>query len=120
MQDMIKQKFIWVTFQREGIHEYPDAPSGVAFLRYPHRHIFHFKVELEVFHDDREVEFILFKREMENLYIQGTLPLLHQSVEMLSEELALTIQTLYPHRDLIITISEDKENGCTCYYPKEV
>ena len=117
---MINQKFIWVTFQREGIHQYPDAPSGVTFLRYPHRHIFHFKVELEVFHDDREVEFILFKREIEGLYMQGTLPLLHKSCEMLSEELALTIQTKYPHRDLIITVSEDKENGCTCYYPKEL
>ena len=52
--------------------------------------------------------------------MQGTLPLLHKSCEMLSEELALTIQTKYPHRDLIITVSEDKENGCTCYYPKEL
>jgi hypothetical protein len=117
---MIKQKFIWVTFQKEGIHEYPDAPSGVAFLRYPHRHIFHFKVELEVFHDDREVEFILFKRELENLYVKEALTLLHKSCEMMSEELALTIQTKYPHRDLIVTISEDGENGSTSYYPKVI
>lgn len=117
---MITQKFIWVTFQREGIHQYPDAPSGVTFLRYPHRHIFHFKVELEVFHDDREVEFILFKREIEGLYTQGTLQLENKSCEMMSEELAAYIRNKYPHRDLVITVSEDKENGSTSYYPKEV
>ena len=54
-------KMIWVTFRKEGIHKYPDAPDGVEFLKYPHRHIFHFRVELEVFHDDRDVEFILLK-----------------------------------------------------------
>ena len=116
---MKRQKFIWVTFQKEGIHQYPDAPEGVEFLKFPHRHIFHFKVELEVFHDDRDVEFILFKRQLEKLYVSEALTLLHKSCEMLSDELALTIQTLYPGRDLIITISEDNENGSTCYYPKE-
>ncbi len=37
-------RMIWVTFQREGIHQYPDAPEEVAFLRHPHRHVFHLKV----------------------------------------------------------------------------
>lgn len=122
---MKKQKFIWVTFQREGIHQYPAAATNpnlqdVSFLAFPHRHIFHFKVELEVFHDDRDVEFILFKRDLESLYIKDTLTLLHKSCEMISDELALTIQTKYPGRDLIITVSEDNENGSTCYYPKEI
>ena len=65
---MSDQKFIFVTFQKEGIHKYPDAPAGVEFLKYPHRHMFHFRVEIEVFHDDRDIEFILFKRELEGLY----------------------------------------------------
>ena len=56
------QKLIWVTFQKEGIHKYPDAPEGVEFLKYPHRHMFKFRVAIQVFHDDRELEFILFKR----------------------------------------------------------
>ena len=120
---MKKQKFIWVTFQKEGIHQYPAAATNpnledVSFLAFPHRHIFHFKVELEVFHDDRDIEFIQFKRKLESLYVKETLTLLHKSCEMISEELALTIQTLYPGRDIIITISEDGENGSTCYYPK--
>ena len=117
---MVKQKFIWVTFQKEGIHKYPDAPEGVEFLKYPHRHIFHFKVELEVFHDDRDVEFILFKRELEKLFADGTLQLDYKSCEMIADDLALYINNKYPNRDLIITVSEDGENGATCYYPNKI
>jgi len=115
-----KQKFIWVTFQKEGIHKYPDAPKGVEFLRYPHRHIFHFRVELEVFHDDREVEFILFKRELENLYSNDILQLDYKSCEMMADDLANYIQLNYPNRDLVISVSEDNENGAISYYPSKL
>lgn len=116
---MKKQKFIWVTFQKEGIHQYPDAPEGVEFLKYPHRHIFHFKVELEVYHDDRDVEFILFKRELEDTFAKGILKLNNKSCEMIADDLADYITPRYPNRDLVITVSEDGENGSTCYYPKD-
>jgi hypothetical protein len=116
---MIKQKFIWVTFQKEGIHKYPDAPEGVEFLKYPHRHIFHFRVELEVFHEDRDVEFILFKRELEKLFVDGTMQLDYKSCEMIADDLAFYITNKYSGRDLVITVSEDGENGATCYYPKD-
>ena len=75
-------KTIWVTFQKEGIHKYPaalDDPKlatgdeyDVSFLGYPHRHIFHFKVWIEIFHDDRDIEFIQFKRWLEKLYAEKT------------------------------------------------
>ena len=113
---MTPRKFIWVTFQKEGIHCYPDAPKGVEFLKHPHRHMFHFKVELEVFHDDRDVEFILFKRELENLYQEGTLKLNHRSCEMMADDIADYILVNYPNRKLVITVSEDGENGATSYY----
>lgn len=109
-------KSVWVTFQKEGIHCYPDAPHGVEFLKHPHRHIFHFRVEIEVFHDDRDIEFILFKRELENLYDDQTLELNYKSCEMIADELADYILDLYPDRELIITVSEDNENGATCRY----
>ena len=74
---------IWVTFQKEGIHKYPAALEDpalatgdkydVSFLGYPHRHMFHFRVEIEVFHDDRDIEFIQFKRWLEELYGDGIL-----------------------------------------------
>ena len=69
---------IWVTFQKEGIHCYPAAATApvlatgdeydVSFLGTPHRHIFHFRVWIDVVHNDRDIEFIQFKRWLENLY----------------------------------------------------
>ena len=117
---------IWVTFQCEGIHKYPAAltdPSlkDVEFLGYPHRHIFHFKVEMEVFHDDRDVEFILLKREMQEFYTNGTLQLDFQSCEMMAKDLLLTLQVKgYDKRDITITVSEDGENGATLTFKKDV
>lgn len=116
---------IFVTFQKEGIHKYPDAPAGVEFLKNEHRHMFHFKVIIEVFHNDRDIEFILFKRELEGLYDKnegvglysketetGTyLKLNHQSCEMMAEALYLYINKTYPNRDVTIEVSEDGENG---------
>ena len=116
-------KLIWVTFRKEGIHKYPaalDDPKlatgdeyDVSFLGYPHRHIFHFKVGIEVFHDDRDIEFILFKRELEKLYNDdGPMSLNYQSCEMIARDLAKYIQTKYPNRALSISVAEDNENGC--------
>ena len=112
--------FIWVTFQKEAIHKYPAALTDpnladVYFLGYDHRHILHFKVEIEVFHQDRDIEFIQFKRWLESLY-DGTLQLDFMSMEMIADELAVAIYHKYPDRKLKITVSEDGENGCTKEY----
>jgi hypothetical protein len=114
---------IWVTFKKEGIHKYPaalDDPNlatgdeyDVSFLGYPHRHIFHFRVAIQVFHDDRDIEFIQFKRWLEKLYAEGTLELDYKSCEMIAQDLAETIHSRYPGRDIEITVSEDDENGAT-------
>lgn len=114
------KRMIWVTFQREGIHKYPQAATDpnledVSFLGYPHRHIFHFTVAIQVFHNDRDIEFIQFKRWLENLY-QGTLELNFKSCEMISDDLYEQIASRYPERDIEITVSEDNENGSTIYY----
>ena len=114
------QKLIWVTFQKEGIHCYPAAPEGVEFLKHPHRHMFHFRVGIQVFHDDRELEFILFKRELEALYADETLQLDYKSCEMIADELAHQIQVKHPGREIRIEVSEDGENGCDNIYKKAV
>ena len=119
------KRMIWVTFQREGIHCYPQAATDpnladVSFLANPHRHIFHFNVAIEVFHNDRDIEFIQFKRWLESLY-QGTLDLNTKSCEMISDELYQIIALRYPNRDIEISVSEDNENGAVIrynlYYP---
>jgi hypothetical protein len=114
------KRFIWVTFQREGIHKFPAAATDpkladVAFLANEHRHIFHFNVAIEVFHNDRDIEFIQFTRWLESLY-QGTLELNFKSCEMISDDLYEVIASRYPGRDIEITVSEDGENGATIRY----
>jgi len=120
------KRMIFVTFQKEGIHMYPAAATDpalktgdeydVSFLGTPHRHIFHFNVAIEVFHNDRDIEFIQFKRWLENLYKGGTLELNYKSCEMISDDLYEQIATRYPNRNIEITVSEDNENGATIYY----
>ena len=120
---------IWITFTKEGMHKYPGADTDpklatgdwddVSFLGYPHRHIFHFKVEIEVFHDDRDIEFIQFKRWLEKLYAEKTLQLDYKSCEMISDDLYETITKRYPGREIIINVSEDGENGSETIYHVE-
>jgi len=146
MQNKVNRS-IWVTFRKEGIHKYPaaiDDPKlatggwdDVSFLGYPHRHIFHFRVRIEVFHDDRDIEFIQFKRWLERLYSgqsnsTGTdsggstrtsstdsevLLLDYKSCEMIADELYAKISAKYPGRFVEIDVAEDGENGCSIFYP---
>jgi hypothetical protein len=125
-QDVRPAKFIWVTFQKEGIHRYPAALTDpalatgdeydVSFLGHPHRHIFHFRVWIEITHNDRDIEFIQFKRWLENLYKDAILNLDYKSCEMMSDELFAVISNKYPSREIWIEVSEDGENGSFIKY----
>ena len=111
---------IWVTFSKEGTHKYPAAITDpnladVSFLGHPHRHIFHFKVWIDVYHNDRDLEFIQFKRWLESLFM-GELDIDYQSCEMLSDSLADKIKLKYPGRTFRISIAEDNENGSEIEY----
>jgi len=117
---------IWVTFKKEGIHRYPAAATDpllctageydVSFLANPHRHIFWFKVWIDVFHSNRDLEFIQFKRWLESLYSKDILQLDFKSVEMIADDLYIQIADRYPNRAVVIEVSEDGENGCSISY----
>jgi len=125
-QDWRPNKMIWVTFRKEGMHRYPAAATDptlatgdeydVSFLANEHRHIFHFRVWIGVTHNDRDIEFIQFKRWLENLYKDSTLTLDHKSCEMMSDELYDMISQKYPSREIWIEVSEDGENGSFIKY----
>ena len=117
------QRQIWITWQKEGIHKYPaaltdPALADVQFLGYPHRHMFHFRVWIDVFHNDRDVEFIQFKRWCESLYSGhgAVLSLDYKSCEMMADDLYIQIATRYPGRVVHIEVSEDGENGALIRY----
>ena len=123
-------KMIWVTFRKEGMHKYPAALEDpklktgdeydVSFLGYPHRHTFHFKIAIEVFHDDRDIEFIQFKRWLEKLYAEKTLELDYKSCEMICDNLYNQISIRYPSPTVWIDVSEDGENGSFVQYEKQI
>lgn len=117
------QRQIWVTWQKEGIHKYPAAATDpnladVSFLANPHRHIFHFRVWIDVFHNDRDVEFIQFKRWCESLYSSdnSVLSLDYKSCEMIADDLYIHIADRYPGRVVYIEVAEDGENGALIRY----
>ena len=120
------ERKIWITFRKEGIHCYPAAATDpalatgdeydVSFLGSPHRHIFHFRVWIDVLHNDRDIEFIQFKRWLENLYKDGILQLDYKSCEMMADDLYTKIAARYPERAVWIEVAEDGENGALIKY----
>lgn len=109
---------ILINLQYEAFHNWqgvekalPDNPE-IWFLKSRHRHIFHVKLEKLVTHSDRDVEIILFKREVLN-YLESTYgrvgELKSMSCEMLSEELLKKFDCL------TVEVLEDNENGAKVY-----
>ena len=108
--------YIVVNTQYEGIHRYKDAPEQVKFLRDYHRHIFNIQAKLEVFHDDRELEFIMVKQSI-NLFFNtfknefDVYEMGDQSCEMIAKNLIEFLKLKYGKRKITVSIFEDNENG---------
>jgi len=103
--------YIWITTQKEMFHRYPDAPNEVSFLKNEHRHIFKFRVSIEIYTDDRDIEFIMFKREVDKILDDLNKNLEHKSCEMISDYINDKLIKTYLDRKIIIEVSEDGENG---------
>ena len=107
---------VFVTFQIEGFHCWPEAKDvfpEVAFLSDRHRHMFHFKCYATVTHTNRDKEFILLKRELQrNLQLQfekdvdNVLEFGRMSCEDIGDWLLGQFDFLYR-----VEVSEDGENG---------
>ena len=118
---MVKNRYIKVKFVKEGIHKFPGADKDpkyatgdwddVSFLGFPHRHLFYFYVTVSVTHNDRDIEFIQFKRELERLFTKNVVHLDYQSCEMVAESLINYIEENYPNRAVRVEVYEDDENG---------
>lgn len=106
------KSIVYCTIALEGFHDWPGAPEDVSFLRVTHRHIFNIIAYKEVHHNDRDVEFILLKREITdrlNLAYGSPMVLGSTSCEQLALRLILEC-------DLVAcNVSEDNENGAILY-----
>lgn len=94
-----------------GYHSYPAAPAEVSFLKHTHRHVFYVNVTIQVFNDDRDIEFFMLQKEL-NDYIQTTGDQLNnKSCEMIAKDFLQYINVKYQNRNVIIEVSEDNENS---------
>ena len=117
----IAKRYVWVTFQRVGFHFYPAAATDpalkdVEYLGSKHRHLFKFKVQIQIFHNDRELEFHQVLNFCESLFESNQIDIDSKSVEMLADDLFTELAIRYPGRDMIIDVSEDGECGCSIEY----
>lgn len=107
--------YVIVRLQVDGEHNFPAAAElfpEVAFLASPHRHMFHIEAKREVFHDDRDIEFIMFKRDIQDylkqMYYkpqQRTHVFGPMSCEMIAKDLMNQFQCKS------VQVWEDLENG---------
>jgi len=104
------RKKIFVTGTYIAFHNWEEAPREVSFLRHVHRHVFFYRVEVEVKHNDREIEFFTLKSKIEE-YIDNMHKVDVGSCELQAENLLDYIQGLYNWRYVCVSISEDNENG---------
>jgi hypothetical protein len=107
--------YVVVRLQVDGMHNFPAAREifpEVGFLADRHRHVFHVEAKKEVFHDDRDVEFIMFKRDIQDYLKQmyykpetRTHEFGPKSCEMLAKEI------LNQFDCVSVSVWEDLENG---------
>lgn len=109
--------FITVTNQVEGIHRYENAPVEVEFLRNDHRHMFYIKSKIQVFNEDRELEFIMVKHLINKYLMNRTdhqycYHLGNNSCEMIANDIYKLLQDNYgSERYISVEVSEDNENS---------
>jgi len=110
-------KSIVVKARKELIHRYVDAPDEVSFLREWHRHELHIEMEVDVKHSDREIEFIMIKRELQyQLDFNIKLINVEKSCEMIAQEIAEIFAIKHPGRKIKVSVYEDGENGGIYYH----
>lgn len=117
----MEKKYIKVQFTQEGLHQYKGAPKEVNFLRQVHRHLFYITVKIEVFHLDRELEFLMVAHKIKK-FIKENIPfndeyMLINSCEELAQKILDSLKVDYGlTRDYVVEVSEDNENSAFITY----
>lgn len=108
--------FVQITDQFEGLHNWPEAPEQVAFLRDPHRHIFKVRIRVSVTHDDRELEFFILRSRAREFYPK-TYNIGRQSCEQMANKILNGLKSIYKVRTYEVEVSEDGENSAIAVWP---
>lgn len=107
------QRFVRIKTQHEFIHCWPEAPTSVYFLNTAHRHMLHLEVTVSVAHNDRDIEFIMLKREVDLWWqIYSKEWPIRTSCEDVCTKLIKYLQQQYGvDRSYAVAAYEDGENG---------
>lgn len=113
------KRYIVVRTQREGFHRWPNAPKQVGFLKNLHRHIFKIEVQIPVTHNDRELEYFIVQRKL-NEFLTKVMHKLDESAscELIAESLGELLIQEY-ELPLTVTVSEDGENGSVVVFDED-
>lgn len=108
---MKTQTNIGIKLQVEGFHNFPSASSifgnKVQFLETRHRHNFGIIAKTKVNHDNRDREFILLKREVQD-YIERVYGRPAEFKSMSCEAIARDIIEIFDFD--YVSVNEDEEN----------
>lgn len=117
----MQKNFIRVRTEFEGFHYYPGASeidARIKFLENVHRHMFKVEVKIEVYHDNRELEFFLVKWALQEFIAGGNMN--HKSCEMIANDIIINhLIPRYGHRYYEVTVSEDGESDGIVEYTPE-
>ena len=109
---MFISKSISVSFQWSGTHRWPGAQGTHEYLKHPHRHLFKGRAQIEVFHDDREIEFLAVLDYLNEQVLVKYRNLGERSCEWVAKDIIEHLTNRYGDgRDIQVYISEDGENG---------
>ena len=114
---MKKTMFIEVNTQFEFFHKWENAPEEVGFLRNLHRHDFLVTCQIEVYHNDRELEFFMVLHRLES-FINDELKHMPAttSCEQFCEKIGEFLIETYGNRNLMIKVSEDGKSASIMNY----
>lgn len=117
IQETDLERYITVSNSFIGFHSYSQAPDEVSFLSHRHRHRFFVQSKIEVFSDNRELEFFMVQSRIEQ-FIQNHLKDDLGSCEMIAERILNFLLMTYSNqlRNIEITVSEDNENSSSVVF----
>lgn len=105
------ETFATVRFQVDGFHFWPEAGGSRKYLAQKHRHLFHVKASIELFGDDREIEFHDFLDFCRANFAGGDMG--KMSCEMMAKTLVIKIAAQHAGRRVLVSVFEDGEVGAT-------
>lgn len=105
------KKYIVISWDFIGFHRWQQAPDEVSFLRDLHRHKFICSAKVQVFHNERDIEFFTLQNLLKSI---EWLNQENDSCEAIAERILIFLQERYPNREIETSVSEDAENKAIC------